>query len=78
MGCVPWELTWRELHVMAKSVIDLRWEQTALIAAILANASRDTKRKSEPFTIDDFHPMRQARKRAKPVADITILKALLR
>lgn len=33
-----------------------RDERTALLAMILANANRDTKKRREPFTLDDFMP----------------------
>ena len=31
-------------------------QRTALIAMILANANRDTKKRREPFTLEDFMP----------------------
>ena len=35
----------------------LEWNQTALIATILANANRDSSKQKEPFKFTDFHPM---------------------
>ncbi len=32
------------------------WERTALLAAIAANPYRDTDRRPEPFTAEEFNP----------------------
>lgn len=33
------------------------WNQTALLASILANANRDPKEKPEPYTLNEFLPV---------------------
>lgn len=35
------------------------WHQTALLAAMIANANRDPDVKPEPFTAEDFLPPRE-------------------
>ena len=45
------------------------WQHTAWLAALIANANRDPKRKPTPFTPDDFNPMVSRRERkAKGIA----------
>ena len=61
---------------MATESLRASWNQTSMLAAILANANRDPKKKPEPFQPDDFHPL--AKRETKPLeADISILKLLL-
>ena len=50
--------------------------RSALIASILANANRDSKKKKKPFTIDDFMP-KQKREKKKPM-DINIMAEMLK
>jgi hypothetical protein len=33
-----------------------QWQQTALLASLIANANRDPEQKPEPFTVEDFLP----------------------
>ena len=49
--------------------------RSALIASILANANRDTKKKRKPFTIDDFMP--KIKKDKKPM-DVNIMAEVLK
>lgn len=37
--------------------------QTALLATILANQARDPKKKSDPYTVEDFMMLKDYRKR---------------
>jgi hypothetical protein len=46
---------------MADSRRRVEWRQTASILAMLANLHRDPKRRSRPYEIDDFDPMRDDR-----------------
>jgi len=46
---------------MSEAVVELQWNQTSLIACILANANRDPK-KSSPFTLSDFHPLLEVKR----------------
>ena len=41
---------------MARGRQKAEWERTALLAAIAANPYRDTDRRPEPFTADEFNP----------------------
>jgi hypothetical protein len=43
---------------MAKAVQMLQWDQTSLLAYLIANANRDPKARPKPYTIADFHPLR--------------------
>lgn len=47
-----------------------------MIAAILANVNRDTKKRPEPFTIDDFIPGKQILPEQVVDKNEAILKAL--
>ena len=42
---------------MAESRRQEDWQHTAWLAAMIANANRDPKKKPSPFTPDDFNPM---------------------
>lgn len=33
-----------------------QWQQTALLASLIANANRDPEKRPEPFTVEDFLP----------------------
>ncbi|MFM1881638.1 MAG: hypothetical protein RJA05_47 [Planctomycetota bacterium] len=51
-----------------------QWDHTAALLAMLANAHRDHRQRSEPFGIADFHPFR-APPRSEPLTiDITVLR----
>lgn len=41
------------------------WSQTGSILCILANLHRDRKRRSKPFTLQDFSPMHKQEQRRK-------------
>ena len=43
------------------------WDQTSLLAMLLANANRDPKKKRKPYTTADFDPY-EKRKKKKPRA----------
>lgn len=42
------------------------WQHTAWLAAMIANANRDPKKKPSPFTPDDFNPL-ACRERSRTV-----------
>lgn len=55
----------------------LAWQHTAQLSAILANTSRDPKKRSKPFLPAEFHPLllAQRKRRAKRrKAPITVLR----
>ena len=70
MGLRPpefWAMTFWEFSQYAQGFVDrdkLEWSRTASIMALIANVNRDSKRRQEPFTIDDFSPYGQANKTA--------------
>lgn len=54
-----WELTLRQFGAMMDRFVDreIRHERrTGMLAALYANAHRDEKARSEPFTVEDFAP----------------------
>jgi len=54
----------------------LAWQHTAQLSAMLANTSRDPKKRSKPFLPAEFHPLLLAEKkrRSKRQAPITVLR----
>lgn len=44
------------------------WNHTALIAAVIANTARDTKKRAKPFNVEDFHPCRTYQPKRKQTA----------
>lgn len=44
------------------------WNHTALISAVIANTARDTKKRSKPFNVEDFHPIQSYRPKRKQTA----------
>lgn len=62
LGLTPadfWQFTPRQLHALSnryqKKTLET-WKPFALLAALYANAHRDTKTHSSPYTVDDFMP----------------------
>jgi len=43
--------------------------RSAIVASTIANAFRDSKKKKEPFTVDDFMPTRAQKKKTQSVDD---------
>lgn len=62
---------------MAEARLRERWNHTAALLAMLANAHRDPK-KTRAFAPADFHPLPQKNKREeKPLkAELSILKTV--
>ena len=51
---------------MADGVAQERWNHTAQILATLCELQRNPKRRSRPFTADEFHPYLRTRRRGIP------------
>ena len=45
--------------IMAEEAQFERWNHTAAILSFHANLNRDPKKKRRPFSMKDFHPMKQ-------------------
>jgi len=57
-----WGLTLKEFNALAeRHESNQEWlnYRTALVCAVLANTSRDPKRKRQPFVPDDFMPRKE-------------------
>jgi hypothetical protein len=58
------------------------WERTALLAAIGANPFRDTQKRKQPFSADDFNPFAERKlpkvEKAKIKISVECLKGLCR
>jgi hypothetical protein len=82
VGVAPWSFTLAELVRMCEAREISEWNRTVQLSVILANAWRDEKKRSEPFTAVDFHPYRDRlqlpeRPKVDDVAeDLSILKYL--
>ena len=66
---------------MAEAAAEDRWNHTSSILAMIANASRDAKKKPTPFKPADFNPLAKARRRQgiRITADnVGLLKRLVR
>ncbi len=50
------------------------WQHTSAILATLANIHRDPKKRSRPFSSNDFNPLVQLAERKPIKGDIQILK----
>ena len=68
-------MTLAELLRMADGRLRSQWQQTAEILTVLYNVNRDTKRRREPFTADDFNPY-AAHAPVPKLKDLSILKQL--
>jgi hypothetical protein len=74
VGVDPHGLTLRELCAMADGRLRERWNHTAAVLAMLANAHRDQRRRAEPFGVADFHPFEAPRREEPLKVDITVLR----
>lgn len=52
------------------------WDRTASVLAMLANTVRDPKRKADPYSPEDFHPMRERQQKAPAPATAAELDGL--
>jgi len=48
---------------MSEAVQVDEWNRTALLAVLLANPNRDTKKRPRPYGVSDFHPYAKRTKR---------------
>jgi hypothetical protein len=64
----------RELVAMAEARSRERWNHTAAVLALLANCHRDPRR-HRAYIPADFLPQ-EPRRAAKPLPDLSILKAV--
>lgn len=84
MGLRPsefWDMTFWEFSQFAHGFVDrdrLEWSRTASIMALIANVNRDSKRRPEAFTIDDFSPYGEAQKTASRELTETDIDQLLK
>lgn len=76
VGVIPGPLTLRELVLMAETHRSEAWQHTSSIIATLANIHRDPKKKPRPYSARDFQPGPPAKESPKPMADISVLKAV--
>ncbi len=74
VGVDPHGLTLRELCLMAEGRAREEWDRTAPVLAMIANAHRDHRQRSEPFGVDEFHPFRAPRRNELLKVDITVLR----
>lgn len=51
---------------MTSANVTERWDHTAELLALIANANRDRKKKRSPFSSADFHPFRKRKRRGIP------------
>lgn len=70
-------MTLRQLVWMADGRRIELWNQTAQLAALIANVNRDPKKQPEPFSPSDWHPYFVKPKRDPIKAPITALKVLI-
>ena len=61
LGQDPGPYTLAQLLAMARGRQKCQWSQTSAVLAVIANANRDTKRRPDPFTPDDFNPFAEYR-----------------
>jgi hypothetical protein len=59
---------------MAEAARKEHWQHTAWLAAMIANANRDPRRKPSPYTPDDFNPMVFGKKRGSRSGDVVVTK----
>lgn len=77
IGLNPGPYTMRELFWMNDGRNKSEWARTALIACLLANPNRDTKKHSKPFTPDEFNPYAPKRKESLQVVSASQAAALM-
>lgn len=58
VGLSPEPYTLRQLCKMARRKRQEEWDHTAALMALLANCHRNERRRPQPYTPDDFHPLK--------------------
>ena len=77
MGLLPeqfWSMTFFELasySAHARHQDERAWLHTSSLMALHANLNRDSKRKPQPYTAQDFNPYGAKKKKAKFVRVLT-------
>ncbi len=66
-GVDPGPYSLRQLIWMADGAAQERWNHTAQLLATLCELQRNPKRRSQPFTADEFHPYLRTRRRGTPL-----------
>ena len=62
---------------MAEGRLASEWNQTAELLCVLYNVNRDTQKRKDPFTAEDFNPFAVRTKPSVPkLKDLSILKQL--
>ena len=56
LGLDPGPYTLRELMWMWEGRSEHQWDQTALLACLIANANRNPKKRRRPFAVEEFNP----------------------
>lgn len=57
LGIVPDPYTLRQLLLMSRAKAREAWSHTAAVMALIANCNRDPKKRRQPWSPDDFHPL---------------------
>lgn len=70
-------MTLRELHWASDQRLRTEWRQTASVIAATFEPHRNHKRRSRPYTADDFDPYAQTKEEPKVRGTIQCLRALL-
>ncbi len=64
--------------LLAEAKSKAEWSHTAALLAMTANVNRDSKKRPQPYTSDDFNPhARRAKQKVFTKANVQALKALL-
>lgn len=56
---------------MVEARVKQQWSHTSVILALIANVNRDPKRRSEPFSPDEFNPF-VVKRREEPIARVGV------
>jgi len=75
-GIDPRPLSLRQLHWAVDGAQKDRWNHTAELLALTANAHRNPEERKQPYTSDEFHPYR--RSPGKAVRGTAITGSLIR
>jgi len=74
VGVDPAPLTLRELIWMSDARRQDQWTHTATSMALLANIHRNPKKRSQPFTPLEFHPLAKPKQSKPAKVGLRVLK----
>jgi len=74
LGLDPAPLTLRQLVWMVDARRQDQWSHTAAVMALTANVHRNPKRRSQPFSPAEFHPLLDRKPAKLKKAGIRVLK----